>query len=182
VIPTSSMPWSRPLTRADLDELPDDGHRYELIDGSVLITPVPHVAHQAVLGRVLAALSAACPSELEVLPGPFNVTLGPATSLQPDLVVARHDDFTEHDLPVAPLLVVEALTPHTRRLDLTLKPSCYAAAGTASYWVIDPDELTLTAWELMDGAYVEVAHVTGNDEWTASLPFPVTLTPATLRT
>ena len=103
------------------------------------------------------------------------------TVMQPDLLVARGNDFTSRDLPVAPLLTVEILSPSTRRIDLTLKRSRYEEAGTASYWVVDPDDLTLTAWELVDGAYVEVAHVTGEDEWTAALPFPVTVTPAALR-
>ena len=96
-------------------------------------------------------------------------------------MVAGREDFTEFDLPVAPLLVVEATTEHTRWIDLTLKRGVYESAGTASYWVIDPDELTLTAWELRDGAYVEVAHVTDGEAWTASRPFPVTIVPATLR-
>ena len=65
--------------------------------------------------------------------------------------------------------------------DLTLKRSRYESAGTASYWVVDPDELSLTAWDLVDGAYVEVAHVTGEEEWTATSPFPVTVSPAALR-
>ena len=73
----SLLPWSRPLTRADLDELPDDGHRYELIDGSVIITPVPGHTHQSALDVLLARLAETCPPELELLPGPFNVTLGP---------------------------------------------------------------------------------------------------------
>lgn len=177
----SLLPWSRPLTREDIDTLPDDGHRYELIDGAVIVTPVPDVAHQVALGHLMVLLHDACPRDHEVLPGPFNVTLGPHTSLQPDLVAARRDDFTDDDLPVAPLLVVEVLTEHTRRVDLTLKRACYEAAGTASYWVVDPDQLTLTAWELIDGSYAEVAHVTGDEAWTASRPFPVTVVPAALR-
>lgn len=56
-----------------------------------------------------------------------------------------------------------------------------SAAGTGSYWVVDPDELPLTAWDLVDGAYVEVAHVTDEEEWTAASPFPVTVSPAALR-
>jgi Uma2 family endonuclease len=78
-------------------------------------------------------------------------------------------------------LAIEILSPSTRRFDLTVKRSRYEAAGTASYWVVDPIELTLIAWDLVDGTYVEVAHVSGDEEFTATQPFAVTVTPALLR-
>ena len=172
---------ARPFTRADLDAMPDDGHRYELIDGVLVVTPSPTYQHQVVLRGLFVRLNASCPPELDVLFAPFDVALTDDTVVQPDLLVARRDDFTSRDLPVAPLLAVEILSPSTRRFDLLTKRSRYEEAGTASYWVVDPDDLTLTAWDLVDGAYVEVAHVTGEDEWTAALPFPVTVSPAGLR-
>jgi len=175
------LPRGLPLGRSDLDMTPHDGHRYELIDGSLIVTPTPPVVHQMVLGGLVVQLDPACPPELTMLFAPFNVTLADDTVLQPDLLVARSEDFTHLELPGPPLLAVEVLSPTTRRFDLEFKRSRYEEAGTASYWVVDPDELTLTAWDLADGAYVEVAHVTGDDEWTASLPFPVTIAPAALR-
>lgn len=103
--------------------------------------------------------------------------LDDATNLQPDLLVARADDFAERDLPVAPLLAVEVLSPSTRLYDLNTKRAAYEAAGCASYWVVDPDEPSLTAWDLVEGRYVEVAHVVGEECWAARAPYPVTLTP-----
>jgi hypothetical protein len=63
-------------------------------------------------------------------------------------------------------------------VDLTLKRSRYDAAGCPAYWVLDPDEPSLTAWELRDGRYVEVASVAGDDTFEASRPFAVRVTPS----
>ena len=57
----TTLPRSRPLTRADLDAMPDDGHRYELIDGALIVTPAPSVGHQFSVGRLHLLLAAACP-------------------------------------------------------------------------------------------------------------------------
>ena len=176
----TTLPRGRALTRRDLAAMPDDGHRYELIDGTLVVTPAPSRRHQRMSFRLGVVLDAACPKDLEVLAAPFDVALADDSILQPDLVVARRSDLTERDLPVAPLLAVEVLSPSTRRIDLTLKRSRYETAGCPSYWVVDPDEPALTAWELRDGDYVEVAHVLGGEEFTAMLPFQVTVTPARL--
>lgn len=174
------LPHGRPLTRADLDALPDDGHRYELIDGVLIVTPAPSPRHQEISGNLYMALRQAAPSDLAVRFAPLDVALGDDV-MEPDLLVARQIDFTERDLPVAPLLAVEVLSPSTRRTDLTLKRSRFEEAGVASYWVVDPTALTLTAWELRDGRYVEVADVTGDETFEAELPFPVAITPNKLR-
>ena len=178
--PVTTMPRGRPLTRDDLDAMPDDGHRYELIDGTLVVTPAPSRRHQRMSFRLGVVLDAARPSNLEVLAAPFDVALSDGSVLQPDLVVAPRSGFTEDDLPVAPQLVVEVLSPSTRRVDLTLKRSTYEEAGCPSYWVVDPDGPTLTAWELRDGQYVEVAHVSGDEQYTATAPFQVIVCPARL--
>jgi len=179
------LPQSRPLTRADLDALRDegarDGHRYELIDGVLIVTPGPSHEHQQALGRLFVILTAQCPDDLEVLFAPFDVALDDDSVMQPDLIVASRADFTSQDLPTAPLLAVEILSPSTRRFDLTLKRSRFEAAGVSSYWVVDPIALTLTAWDLVNGEYVEVADVSGEQTYSASLPFPVEVTPARVR-
>lgn len=130
----TTLPASTGFVRADLDAMPDDGRRYELIDGSIIVTPSPSMRHQYASGRLHLLLSAACPADLIVLFAPFDVALDDTSVLQPDLLVARSADFTEQDLPLAPLLAVEVLSPSTRRIDLTLKRSRYEAAGTVSYW------------------------------------------------
>jgi Uma2 family endonuclease len=176
----TTLPRSRPLTRRDLDAMPDDGHRYELIDGCLVVTPAPTPRHQIVVSGLLRLLSTACPAGLRVLMAPLDVVLADDTIVQPDVLVARRDQFTERDLPVAPLLVVEVLSPSTRRLDVSLKRARYEAAGCPSYWVVDPDHSSLTAWNLKDGRYVEAAHVEGDQEFVAELPFAVTVRPRRL--
>ena len=176
----TTLPRGRALTREDLETMPDDGHRYELIDGTLVVTPAPSPRHQTILLNLTVVMQAACPPHLKVLFAPLDVALADDTVMQPDLLVARRTDFTERDLPVAPLLAVEVLSPSTRRVDLTLKRSRYEAAGCASYWVVDPDEPSLTAWQLEDGRYVEVAHVEGTEEYAVTSPYDVAISPASL--
>jgi Uma2 family endonuclease len=169
-----------PLTRADLDLMPDDGRRYELIDGNLLVSPAPVPQHQRAVQAVYRLLYAACPEEMEPFVAPLDVVLGLDTVLQPDLLVTRQDDLSEKDLPVAPLLAVEVLSPSTRRFDLMVKWSRYQDAGCAAYWVVDPDTPSLIAWELRDGAYVQVAKVTGDETALLTSPFEVSIVPANL--
>lgn len=169
------------FVRADLDAMPDDGRRYELIDGAIIVTPAPPWRHQHVSGELYDVLKAARPDGIQVYFAPLDVALDDTSVLEPDLLVARLSDFAEHDLPVAPLLAVEVLSPSTRRIDLTLKRSRYESAGTPSYWVVDPIAPSITVWELVDEAYVERAHLTGTDEATLERPFPVTLRPSDLQ-
>jgi len=175
------LPQGRPLTRDDLDAMPDDGHRYEIIDGVLVVTPAPSTGHQDLVRQLFLVLSAACPDELEVYFAPLEVMLSEDTVIEPDLLVARSDEFTGRGLPGAPLLAVEVLSPGTRRIDLVVKRSRLEAAGVPSYWVVDPEEPTLTVWELVEGHYVEVAHVACQEEYAATSPFPVTIVPARLR-
>ena len=182
-IPTPpAVPWRpfAPLTRDDLDRMPDDGHRYELIDGTLLVTPAPAIRHQVVVANLYDHLKPDCPADLHVLFAPLDVVLGPDTVMQPDLLVAPREAFTERELPMAPLLAVEVLSPSTRRIDLMLKWSRYEAAGCQAYWAVDPDTPSLIAWELRDGAYTQVAKVVGEQEVRLTSPFDVTVVPANL--
>lgn len=176
----TGLPRGRPLTYADLKHMPDDGHRYELLDGVLIVTPAPSHPHQRVVVRLIVRLVASCPPDLEVLIAPFDVVLALDTALQPDVLVARRADLTRRNLPAAPVLAVEVLSPTTRRIDLLLKRSRYESAGVASYWVIDPDVPSLTVFELRDGRYETVAEVHGDQRSETSSPFQVSLVPAEL--
>ena len=170
-------------TRADLDAMPDDGNRYELIAGEIVMSPAPRTRHQIAVTRLAVLLSAHCPGELEVIAAPFDVELEPGrTVVEPDIVVIDPVDADERGLVGAPLLAVEVLSPGTRGRDLVRKKALYERTGVASYWVIDPaeEQVSLTAWELRDGRYEVVAAVAGDEEWTATTPFEVTVVPARL--
>jgi Uma2 family endonuclease len=179
---TSVIPHGRPFTVDDLEGFPDDGNRYELIDGMLHVSPAPMPRHQLVLGELFFLLRTACPRELRVLGAPLDVQPDGATSLQPDLLVTRFVDLGEKNLPVAPLFAAEVLSPSTRLYDLNTKRSVYERMGVTAYWIVDPAEPgTLTAFEL-DGAgrFRQVAHITGDEEFAAARPFPVTVVAARL--
>ena len=171
---------SVPLTHADLADTPDDGHRYELIDGTLVVTPAPIVRHQLVVHRLDHLLTAAAPPRVQVLPGPVDIKVSEATALQPDLVVFRDLDVSAKVVAAPPLLVVEVLSPSTRRFDLLTKRSVYEDFRVVSYWIVDPDTPSLTVLELRGGTYVEVAAATGEETVSVQRPFPLSITPSAL--
>jgi Uma2 family endonuclease len=176
----TALPWGRELTVADLDAMPDDGHRYELIDGTLIVTPAPTPQHQRVLRELALAVHPLVPSGYELLWAPTDVRLSTRTNLQPDLFVASLGDPDTQRVSIPPLLVAEVLSPSTRHVDLGLKRSKYAALGTTSYWVVDPGAPSITAWELVDGRYVEAGHAEGDEPLVLERPFPVRIVPQEL--
>ncbi|MBA2532600.1 MAG: Uma2 family endonuclease [Nocardioidaceae bacterium] len=178
----TTLPRGRPLTRTDLDAMPDDGHRYELIDGTLIVTPAPSAQHQTAVLELAVLLRARSPGELQVFISPFDVALAVDTIMQPDLLVARRADVTEHNLPTAPVLAVEVLSPSTHRMDVTLKRARFEAARCPSYWVIDADEPSLTVWQLRKRAYEQVGHVVGEAVFNAEQPFAIDIRPVDLTT
>lgn len=174
------LPFGRPLTYADLEATPDDGHRYELLDGVLVVTPSPVMRHQRASHRLEFALEVACSDDLEVFDAPFNVVLAEDTVLVPDLLAARPSDLAEKNLPKAPVLAVEVLSPSTKWLDLTWKKEHLEMAGCAHYWVVDPEQPAITAWDLVDGSYVHGVHAEGDQPFTVEAPFPLTVVPAEL--
>jgi len=176
----TTLPRGREFTRADLDEMPEDGRRYELVDGSLVVTPAPRINHQRAVGNLHLLLRQHCPPELEVILAPFDVALAVDTIVRPDLLVARRSDFTDRDLPVAPLLALEVLSPSTRHIDHGLKRARYETAGSPSYWVFDPTEPSLTVWELADDRYVERLRATGDEVGEVTLPYPMRVVPSLL--
>ena len=169
------------FTIEDLDRMPDDGHRYELLDGSLIVSPAPGLPHQRVAAVLIVLLELACPDDLVVFPN-VNVRFGALTALEPDAVVARSPGVSGPRLVDTPLLVAEILSPDSAMRDLNLKKAAYERFGVPSYWVIDPDldQPSLQAFELADGAYAEVAHVTGDEVFTAQRPFAVEIAPGRL--
>ena len=170
-----------PWTVADRNALPDDGKRYEVIDGVLFVNAAPRPAHQGIVLQLATRLLAAAPPQLKVHVAPLDVVLADDTVVEPDVLVAPTDAFGELNLPSPPLLAVEVLSPSTRRVDLDVKRERYEHAGVVSYWVVDTGTLDLTVFELRDGRYVVAAEVGPDESWTAALPFPVTITPRDLR-
>ncbi len=169
------------FTRADLDAMPDDGRRYELLDGAIIVTPAPTPAHQDAVLNLAQLLRAEVPAHLKVFIAPLDVALPTHDVLEPDVLVVSRDLVTAKDVTGVPVLAVEVLSPSSRRRDVGDKLTAYRDAGVPSYWVVDPVGLRFRAWQLEDDDYVEVADISGDQEWTADAPYEVTIRPGDLR-
>ena len=177
----AAIPTGRPFTVADLEAMPDDGNRYELIDGMLIVSPAPSWGHQEMGFAAGIALRNACPRDKRVLIAPFAVQTAFDSEVQPDVLVTRYTDLTPKNLPVAPLLAVEVLSRSTALHDRNTKKAFYERIGVPSYWLLDPTEPgSLTAFELTGEGYRRLAHVVGDDAFDAEQPFPVRVVPARL--
>jgi Uma2 family endonuclease len=171
--------FGSPFTVAELDRMPDDGHRYELLDGVLVVSTRPMTGHQAVAGRLASMLDRDCPEDLCVVAEPA-VQLDARTEFDPDLVVVPLEQVGDAKFMAPPLLVVEIRSPSTALFDLNRKKAAYEKFGVQSYWIVDPDPVRpeLTVFEFRDGSYVTEA--TSTQAVTVTRPFPVTITPAQL--
>ncbi len=133
-----------------LHDLPDDGNRYEIIDGVLYVTPSPRFLHQAALRDLSELLRPyAKARELDVMCLTADIRYSNRTLVQPDLFVyprAPRKPIREW-ADVQPLqLVVEALSPSTRRRDRTVKRGLYQAQGVPEYWIVDIDARVIERW------------------------------------
>ena len=167
------------FTIAELDRMPDDGHRYELLDGALVVSPRPTTVHQFVAGRLYSLLDRVCPKDVCVIIEPA-VQLNLRTEFDPDLVVVPLDEVGDAKFTAPPLLVVEVRSPATALFDLNRKKAAYLEFGVPSYWIVDPDPARpeITVFELRDGTYVTEA--TSTQPLTVTRPFVVTIDPAQL--
>ena len=134
-------------TVADLDLLPDDGNRYEVLAGTLLVTPSPGSAHQGVAARLSALFAAHLLGRRLQLFSPGVVTLPPLTQLEPDLLVVPPRfaagipwaEITEH------WLAVEVLSRSSRVYDREFKRDAYLALGVREVWLVDVRERSIEA-------------------------------------
>jgi Uma2 family endonuclease len=180
----ATLPDDRPLTVDDIDQMPDDGNRYELVDGVLEVTSAPFGPHERVVHRLEVLLELDAPPGFE-LPGQQGMEIElPELSRYriPDLSVIRTGDYEEKSLTRPPLLAVEATSGSTKRRDRFTKKKEYEQFGIQSYWIVVPDfsSPSITAFELIDGRYVEVAHVVGDELFRTERPFPFAVTPRQL--
>ena len=171
----------QPFTVSDLDRLPDDGRRYELLGGALVVSPRPTTVHQLAALRLAMLLDNSCPASLCVLPEPA-LQLSADTEFDPDVVVVHWEDVGGAKLTAPPLLAVELRSPSTALIDLNRKKMAYQRFGVPSYWIMDPDtrEPSITAFELRGGEYATMGKATGLETLVAERPFPVEVVPAAL--
>ena len=141
----------------DLWKTPDDSRRYEVIEGRMYVTPVPWVEHQGVSGRLSMYIwGYARQRGVGKLYAPLAVVLDEENGVQPDLVYVSRDRYhllSERGVEGAPDLLVEIISPCTRRRDCGVKMRVYAAAGVPHYWIVDPRTRALEAYRLGELGY-----------------------------
>jgi len=146
----------RKLDYDDYVRLPDDGKRYEILDGELYVTPAPSPNHQRVSKRLQRKLEDYFEARGlgEVFDAPIDMILGRHDIAQPDiLVVADPGQVSDRGIEGAPLLAVEVLSPSTRRQDRTVKARRYAALGIPHYWIVDPEARSIACHTLAGEAY-----------------------------
>jgi len=160
------MAWpQRKLDYADYLATPDDGQRYQVIDGSLVVTPAPSPIHQRISSRLERQLEDYFHARSlgEVLHAPIDLILTRHDILGPDiLVVSDPQHVSRRGIEGPPLLVVEILSPSTRAQDRGDKARRYAELGIAHYWIVDPDERTLECYTSSEGAFRPRAEARGD--------------------
>lgn len=178
-MPTTAQRDTR-LTYDDFVRIPDDGKRHEIIDGVHYVTPAPVRRHQQLLGRLYLAIGGFLEQHPELgqaYLSPLDTVFSPWDVVEPDLLFVAADQLdilTEPNIQGAPALVVEILSPGTRRRDLGIKRQLFDRGGVREYWVVDPKALEVTVYRRTpDGGFPKAAVFSASDEagvTTALLP------------
>ncbi|HET9517296.1 MAG TPA: Uma2 family endonuclease [Actinoplanes sp.] len=175
----SEIPPPGGWTIADLEALPEDRVRRELLDGVLLVTPSPPSADQVLAMRLMVTLERTCPEHLYVTQA-NDVRLGEHQLFIPDVLVitdeaARRGDGSYSATEVS--LAVEIVSPCTESMDRVLKPALYAKAGIPSYWRVEIDGgITVHAYRLdasdkvyqPSGTFTDV--ITVDEPWRIEIP------------
>ncbi len=159
MVARQNPPHPGPYTIADYEALPEDGRRYELIDGELIEMFSPSALHQTVQVALASLLFAVVMRQRlgRVFVSPMDVYLG-GMLVQPDLLlVATEGDaiITTNRIIGAPDLVIEILSPSTRTHDLTTKRDLYRSTGVREYWAVDLETRSASVWALVEDRYVE---------------------------
>jgi Uma2 family endonuclease len=140
----------RRYTVEEVNAFHDDGNRYEVVHGELLVTPAPRSVHQAVVAQFLFRLEhylAPLGLERTLFPGPADIFWGDDVWVQPDLLVAAPEEVTTDWRTFKTLrLVVEVLSPSSARGDRLVKRRAYQENGVATYWVVDAARRVVEVW------------------------------------
>jgi Uma2 family endonuclease len=156
------------LTYEDYEAFPDDGNRYEIIDGEVCVSPPPITAHQWASAELTWLLGSHIRQRGlgRLFYAPFAVMLSPHDVFEPDIVFISEDRMAllgEKGLRGAPDLCIEIASPSTRIYDRTVKYERYARFGVDEYWIVDPDTKAVEIFVLTSGAYRPQTIARGDD-------------------
>lgn len=156
------------FTYKDLQEMPDDGKRYQLIDGELYVTPSPNRAHQRAVGNLHVLLHERIEKAGlgEVYLAPFDVVFDQMNVVQPDLLVVGNERLaiiTEANVEGVPDIAIEVLSPSNKRFDREKKLQLYGRVGVPELWYFDPADGTAEVFHTeADGRCVLSAKLEGN--------------------
>ena len=146
----------RKLDYSDIAVVPEDGKRYELLRGDLFVNPAPSPVHQRISKRLQRQLENYFEARSigEVFDAPIDLILTDQDVFVPDLIIAADPShISRRGIEAPPLLVVEILSPSTRRVDRGVKSRRYAELGVQHYWIVDPDEKRIECYRLEKGAF-----------------------------
>lgn len=143
-MPTQQTYWTAEM----LQDLPDDGNRYEVIDGELLVSPAPSYLHQRAVLRLGLLLTPYGDSVgTEVLVAPAAVRASSVREVQPDLFAFHRRALPDRFLPMEQLvLAVEILSPSTVRTDRYRKRALYQSENVPEYWIVDVAARMIERW------------------------------------
>lgn len=145
------------LTYDDLAQLPDDGKRYELLEGELVVSPAPMRRHQRAVMELALFLARARDAGFgDVYIAPFDVVFEPHNVTEPDLLFVRRerlDIITDTNVQGAPDLVIEVLSPSSADRDLRAKRQIYAKFRVPYYWIVDPEARNVQVLTLGPAGY-----------------------------
>jgi Uma2 family endonuclease len=146
------------LTIEDYEQFPDDGLRHEIIDGEHYVTAAPNTRHQAISRNLTIRIGAFLLDHPigRLYAAPCDVVLSHYDVVEPDLLfvsVAQQAILTAKNVQGAPDLLIEILSPSTRRRDERLKRDRYALFGVREYWIVDPELETIKIFRLAASGY-----------------------------
>ena len=137
--------------------MPDDGRRYQVVEGELIMAPAPNRYHQEILGDLFSTIRSFLKEHRfgKVYVAPFDVFLDEINVLQPDILFvsnARRSVLTKAGADGAPDLVIEILSPSNAALDRVRKRDVYARCGVAELWLISPESRTVQVYRLQEDA------------------------------
>ena len=145
-------------TYDDYAALPEDGNRYEILNGVLIMAPSPNGPHQDAALRfgyyLLTIVEFAGLGKVRI--SPADVELSPHNVVHPDVFVVLNehmDRVKEKRVIGAPDLVIELASPSTAAIDRLTKYELYARHGVSEYWIAKPDKRTIEVMVLENGAY-----------------------------
>jgi Uma2 family endonuclease len=156
------------FTYQDLLTAPDDGNRYEIFEGELIVTPSPIVKHQIVSANLFGLLYNYIKSNNlgTLLAAPMDVYFNEETVVEPDLLFVsnkRSHILEERRINGAPDLIIEILSPGTAERDRGFKFRHYEKESVQEYWIADPEEETLEIFVLQENSFTLFEKFSNND-------------------